>query len=191
MRRASLSAAARRSSRATCSSGPLARETSSAISVASKPSGAPPTSTMPAERSEGRAVAMRRELARGTAGRKMPQPLCPAPCPDRPRGIPPPQRPGREEASMFTGHHHRHGHRHRLEQRGDLRARIACGLPSGTSRSGASVACDGVCLTVVERGTEDGRELVRRRRLGRDRVEDQHPLGRTGRRAAASTSSAR
>jgi riboflavin synthase len=40
-----------------------------------------------------------------------------------------------------------------LEDRGDLRARIGCSYPADSLALGASVACDGVCLTVVERGT--------------------------------------
>jgi riboflavin synthase len=45
-----------------------------------------------------------------------------------------------------------------LEDRGDLRARIACGYPVESLALGASVACDGVCLTIVERGQDDGRD---------------------------------
>jgi riboflavin synthase len=40
----------------------------------------------------------------------------------------------------------------RLEDRGDLRARIRCGYPADGIALGASIACDGVCLTVVDRG---------------------------------------
>jgi riboflavin synthase len=40
-----------------------------------------------------------------------------------------------------------------LEDRGDLRARIACRYSPETLALGASIACDGVCLTVVDRGT--------------------------------------
>jgi riboflavin synthase len=43
-----------------------------------------------------------------------------------------------------------------VEDRGDLRARIACRYPPETIPLGASIACDGVCLTVVERGTGAG-----------------------------------
>lgn len=38
------------------------------------------------------------------------------------------------------------------EMRGDLRARIGCGYDMATVTSGASIACDGVCLTVVDKG---------------------------------------
>jgi riboflavin synthase len=39
------------------------------------------------------------------------------------------------------------------DDRGDLRARIACRFPAESIALGASIACDGVCLTVVDRGT--------------------------------------
>ena len=39
-----------------------------------------------------------------------------------------------------------------LEQRGDLRARIACAYESSTIDIGASIACNGVCLTAVDTG---------------------------------------
>ena len=41
-----------------------------------------------------------------------------------------------------------------LEQRGDLRARIATAYPAETIDIGASIACDGVCLTVIARGAD-------------------------------------
>jgi riboflavin synthase len=41
-----------------------------------------------------------------------------------------------------------------VEQRGDLRARIRTGYDVATLALGASVACDGVCLTVVDRGVD-------------------------------------
>jgi len=40
------------------------------------------------------------------------------------------------------------------EQRGDLRLRIACGYDLATVPLGASIACSGVCLTVVDKGDE-------------------------------------
>jgi riboflavin synthase len=43
------------------------------------------------------------------------------------------------------------------EKRGDLRARILTGYDIESLSLGASVACDGVCLTVVDRGREGGR----------------------------------
>jgi riboflavin synthase len=53
---------------------------------------------------------------------------------------------------MFTGIITDIGTVERLEDRGDLRARIACASPPGSIAIGASIACDGVCLTVVDRG---------------------------------------
>lgn len=44
-----------------------------------------------------------------------------------------------------------------IEDRGDLRVRIGCGYPPETITLGASIACDGVCLTVVDRGVSEGR----------------------------------
>ncbi|RRH74768.1 riboflavin synthase [Falsigemmobacter faecalis] len=43
------------------------------------------------------------------------------------------------------------------EQRGDLRARIATAYDPQTIDLGASISSDGVCLTVIARGTEAGR----------------------------------
>ena len=42
------------------------------------------------------------------------------------------------------------------EERGDLRLRIACPWDPATIAVGASIACAGVCLTVVERGGQAG-----------------------------------
>ncbi|WP_146592236.1 riboflavin synthase [Puniceibacterium confluentis] len=53
---------------------------------------------------------------------------------------------------MFTGIISDIGEVRELEQRGDLRARIATGYDTGTIDIGASIACDGVCLTVVALG---------------------------------------
>lgn len=44
-----------------------------------------------------------------------------------------------------------------LEPSGDLRARIATRYPGASIDLGASIACDGVCLTAVARGDADGR----------------------------------
>ena len=38
-----------------------------------------------------------------------------------------------------------------IERRGDLRVRIACHYDTGTIDLGASIACSGVCLTVVDK----------------------------------------
>jgi riboflavin synthase len=53
---------------------------------------------------------------------------------------------------MFTGIVTDVGRIERLDDRGDLRARIRCGYAPSTIAFGASIACDGVCLTVVDRG---------------------------------------
>ncbi|TRW14380.1 riboflavin synthase [Glacieibacterium frigidum] len=41
-----------------------------------------------------------------------------------------------------------------VEQRGDLRVRISTGYDTATLPIGASVACSGVCLTVVDKGPD-------------------------------------
>ncbi len=80
---------------------------------------------------------------------------------------------------MFTGIITDVGEILALEDRGDLRARIACDYEIETILLGASIACDGICLTVVERGHEEGRgwfavdvsaETVSRSNLRRGRV---------------------
>jgi riboflavin synthase len=53
---------------------------------------------------------------------------------------------------MFTGIVTDVGEVAKLETRGDLRARIACRPATAEADIGASIACDGVCLTVVDRG---------------------------------------
>ncbi len=55
---------------------------------------------------------------------------------------------------MFTGIITDIGRIVGLEKRGDLRARIATGYDTGTIDIGASIACDGVCLTVVALGPD-------------------------------------
>ncbi|MFD1913844.1 riboflavin synthase [Halodurantibacterium flavum] len=57
---------------------------------------------------------------------------------------------------MFTGIITDIGRILMLEQRGDLRARIATAYPAAGIDIGASINCDGVCLTVIERGEEAG-----------------------------------
>lgn len=52
---------------------------------------------------------------------------------------------------MFTGIITDIGTIESTEQRGDLRARIACGYDMATVDLGASIACSGVCLTVVDK----------------------------------------
>lgn len=55
---------------------------------------------------------------------------------------------------MFTGIITDIGTVQAVEMRGDMRARIGCGYDMATVDLGASIACDGVCLTVVDKGTD-------------------------------------
>ncbi len=55
---------------------------------------------------------------------------------------------------MFTGIITDQGEIRQLEQCGDLRARIGCSYDTDSIALGASIACDGVCLTVVETGAD-------------------------------------
>ncbi len=57
---------------------------------------------------------------------------------------------------MFTGIVTAVGTIDKVEQRGDLRVTIACPFDPATIAIGASIACSGVCLTVVDRGGEAG-----------------------------------
>ena len=57
---------------------------------------------------------------------------------------------------MFTGIITAIGTIRQIERRGDLRAVIACPFDPATIAIGASIACSGVCLTVVERGGTPG-----------------------------------
>ena len=57
---------------------------------------------------------------------------------------------------MFTGIVTAIGTIESTDQRGDLRARISAPLDPGTIDIGASIACSGVCLTVIDRGGENG-----------------------------------
>lgn len=54
---------------------------------------------------------------------------------------------------MFTGIVTDMGEVLETERRGDLRARIGTGYDVGAIDIGASIACDGVCLTVIALGT--------------------------------------
>ena len=56
---------------------------------------------------------------------------------------------------MFTGIITDIGTVRRLERRGDLRVRIATAYDPAGIDLGASIACDGCCLTVVDRGHDD------------------------------------
>jgi riboflavin synthase len=57
---------------------------------------------------------------------------------------------------MFTGIITDIGRIEAVEARGDLRARIACGYDMAGVDLGASIACSGVCLTVVDKGVDEG-----------------------------------
>jgi riboflavin synthase len=53
---------------------------------------------------------------------------------------------------MFTGIITDIGHIEKIEQRGDMRVIIGCGYDMAGVAIGASIACSGVCLTVVDKG---------------------------------------
>ncbi|AMO73044.1 riboflavin synthase [Sphingorhabdus sp. M41] len=55
---------------------------------------------------------------------------------------------------MFTGIVSDIGTIDSLDQRGDLRAKISCGYAMDSVDMGASIACSGVCLTVVDKGAD-------------------------------------
>lgn len=55
---------------------------------------------------------------------------------------------------MFTGIITSIGEVRSTEQRGDLRLAIGCDYDLGTVDLGASIACSGVCLTVVDKGPD-------------------------------------
>ena len=55
---------------------------------------------------------------------------------------------------MFTGIITDIGTVSNVEMRGDMRARITCDYDMAGVELGASIACDGVCLTVVEKGSD-------------------------------------
>ena len=56
---------------------------------------------------------------------------------------------------MFTGIVTAIGTIESVEKRGDLRVTVACPFDPSAIDIGASIACSGVCLTVVERGQDD------------------------------------
>src|SRR5688500_20264784 len=55
---------------------------------------------------------------------------------------------------MFTGITTDIGTVRSAEPRGDLRLTIACGFDMATVELGASIACSGVCFTVVDKGDD-------------------------------------
>ena len=57
---------------------------------------------------------------------------------------------------MFTGIVTAVGTVTKVEQRGDLRVTVSCPFDPAQIAVGASIACSGVCLTVVDRGGEAG-----------------------------------
>jgi len=59
---------------------------------------------------------------------------------------------------MFTGIVTDIGTIRQAEQRGDLRLVIECGYDMGDVAIGASIACSGVCLTVVDKGVDGGQD---------------------------------
>jgi riboflavin synthase len=80
---------------------------------------------------------------------------------------------------MFTGIVTDIGTVERIEDRGDLRVRIRSAYAPDGIAIGASIACDGICLTVVDRGPAEGgswfdvdlsAETVARTNVRRDRT---------------------
>lgn len=59
-----------------------------------------------------------------------------------------------EEVLMFTGIVTDLGSIRTVEQRGDLRLLIGCGYEMAGVALGASIACNGCCLTVVDKGDD-------------------------------------
>ena len=55
---------------------------------------------------------------------------------------------------MFTGIVSDIGTIESLDQRGDLRVKISCGYEMDSGDMGASIACSGICLTVVDKGPD-------------------------------------
>jgi riboflavin synthase len=55
---------------------------------------------------------------------------------------------------MFTGIVTDVGTVRKAEQRGDLRLQVECGYDMASVNLGASIACSGVCLTVVDKGAD-------------------------------------
>ncbi|GLK65645.1 riboflavin synthase [Paracoccus kondratievae] len=55
---------------------------------------------------------------------------------------------------MFTGIITDIGEVSSVEMRGDMRARISCRYDMSGVDLGASIACDGICLTVIEKGAD-------------------------------------
>ncbi len=82
---------------------------------------------------------------------------------------------------MFTGIITDIGEIRELDQRGDLRARIGTGYDTNGIDIGASIACDGVCLTVVALGpdwfdVDISAETVDKTNIGRNRWSEGHRI---------------
>ncbi|PJE34450.1 riboflavin synthase [Pseudooceanicola lipolyticus] len=82
---------------------------------------------------------------------------------------------------MFTGIITDVGTVRSVEQRGDLRARIATSYDTGRIDIGASIACDGVCLTVVALGpdwfdVDISAETLAKSNIGRNRWAEGRPI---------------
>lgn len=54
---------------------------------------------------------------------------------------------------MFTGIITDIGKVAQVQMRGDMRARVACHYDMAGVDLGASISCDGVCLTVIDKGS--------------------------------------
>jgi len=82
---------------------------------------------------------------------------------------------------MFTGIITDIGRVASVEQRGDLKARITTSYDTGGIDIGASIACDGVCLTVIALGddwfdVEISAESVSKTNIGRNMWHEGKPL---------------
>jgi len=87
----------------------------------------------------------------------------------------------RQESDMFTGIITDIGRVASVEQRGDLKARITTSYDTGGIDIGASIACDGVCLTVIALGddwfdVEISAESVSKTNIGRNMWHEGKPL---------------
>jgi riboflavin synthase len=82
---------------------------------------------------------------------------------------------------MFTGIVTDIGTILETEQKGDLSAKIGTNYDISTVEIGASIACDGVCLTVVDKGTgwfrvEISAETLAKTNIGRNRWPVSHQI---------------
>lgn len=78
---------------------------------------------------------------------------------------------------MFTGIITDIGQIRSVERRGDLRVRVGTAYDTGSIDIGASIACDGVCLTVVDLGpdwfeVDVSAETVDKTNIGRNRWDE-------------------